>query len=314
MKRTIIITILALAALAASAQAAHASDVTIVMGRAIQAQTADTKCKVPTTSVPLSTTASFLAGYGLKATAPVTLSEISDTAEICNGRLLYATWPELATLRDTYGWDVIPRGATNDVITGETGQALYDDTCGILPTFYSHGYPDAWGMYAYPQNRKDAADEAEVSTCYGYGRTYSNVGLTGSNKMPLKNPALAKVVSVNGGLCTDASQPCYSDPLVHNQRRYMLPSQLDATVSTLANGWTGVQFYRLVTGTQGSSTTAAGLPAWDCSSPDPAEHWSHLPEEYCYSDFQAFIAGLPAGVTDRSPADVAREYGRTITP
>lgn len=313
MKRLIPTLGIAAALLAAAPAAAQASPaLTIFMGRAIQAQTADTKCTIPTTSVDLATTASYLSSYGLRATAIATPSEIGDTTETCSSRLLYATWPELATLRDTYGWDVTPRGADNNVITGETGQQLYDDTCGVLSTMYAHGYPNAWGLYSYPQNRMDATDEAEVSTCYGYGRRYSGIGKNGANLMPITNPALARVVSVNGGQCNDSTLPCYSDPLVRNTRRYMLPSQLDATVSTADNGWTGVQFYRLVTGTQGTATTAAGLPAWDCSSPDPAQHWSHLPEEYCYTDFQAFIQGLPSGVMDESPAEVARAYGRDM--
>src|SRR5438067_9476921 len=49
-----------------------------------------------------------------------------------------------------------------------------------------------------------------------------------------------------------------------NGRRYMLPGQLDASVATSSNAWTAIQYYRLVTGSQGTAATPAGLPAWDC--------------------------------------------------
>lgn len=294
---------------------------TLMMGRAINAQYADGKCKVPTTSIPLATTASTLAAAGLRATVPATLDQVSEdpATPVCSGRLSYATWPELRALRDTYGWDVVPRGATSDVITGLSGQALYDNTCGLLPTFADHGFPDAWGLYAYPQNRFTTENQQTVKTCYGYGRQYAGLGKY--NKMEgftasamVKDPWFQKTISVNGGLCNDSSQPCYSDKLVRNARRYMLPAQLDASVSTLNGTWSVVQFYRLVDGSQGTAATAAGLPAWDCTSPDPARHWSHLPEEYCWADFEAYISGLPAGIVDADPAEVATLYGRAVTP
>jgi len=285
--------------------------VTLMMGRAIEAQALDSNCQqIAPGAVRLATTAKFLSGLGLRATAPVTLSEIGETSPTCSSKVLYATWTELRSLRDSYGWDVVPRGKSNSTIVGETGQRLMDDTCNILPTFYNHGFPDAWGLFAYPQNRSDSTDQQTVETCYSFGRKYSGVGYT--NKMPLSSPYWQRTLSVNGGLCNDSTLSCYNDRNVKNGRRYMLPAQLDNTVSSDSGSWTAVQFYRLVTGSQGSRTTAAGLPAWDCTSSDPRQHWSHLPEDYCYSDFQAFIKGLPSGVQDASPADVARAYGRTM--
>lgn len=315
---TLIAAALAGLALAAPAQAATTPSLvppqfTLMMGRGINAQALDTKCTKLSPGPDLNETAAFLQSYGLKATVPATLSLTSDTdTPVCNGKLVYPTWNQLRSLRDTYGWDVVPRGPTNDVVTGLSGQALYDATCGILPKFYDEGFPQAWGLYAYPQNRWTDANQQTVKTCYAYGRKYSGLGLNGSNLMPAKDPYWAKALSVNGGLCNDASLPCYSDPLVRNQRRYMTPAQLDASVIATNGRWSNVQFYRLVTGAQGTTTTASGQPAWDCTSADPAQHWSHLPEEYCYDDFKAFVAGLPAGIVNSNPAQVATLFGRTM--
>lgn len=283
---------------------------TLMMGRGINAQALDQKCTRLAPGPTLDETALFLQGYGLKATVPATLSLTAEETPVCNGKLIYPTWPQLRGLRDAYGWDVVPRGPTNDVVTSLSGQALYDATCGLLPTFYAQGFPQAWGMFAYPQNRWTDLNEQTVKSCYAYGRKYSGLGLNGSNLMPAKDPYWGKAISVNGGLCNDATLPCYADPLVRNQRRYMTPAQLDASVSTALGRWTNVQFYRLVTGTQGTTSTAIGQPAWDCTSPDPTQHWSHLPEEYCYDDFKAFVAGLPAGLVNANPAEVATTYGR----
>ena len=136
---------------------------TIMMGRAIEGVALDSSCKVLSAQAKtLGDVAAELARHGLRATAPATLSQVHETDNACEGGLLYASWTELEQLRDDYGWDVVPRGPTNDVITGLTGQALWDATCGVLPTFTAHGFPDAWGLYAFPQNRWTPADEAVV--------------------------------------------------------------------------------------------------------------------------------------------------------
>jgi hypothetical protein len=286
---------------------------TIMLGRAAYAQALDRSCQVTTDqSKTLLDVATELAARGLSATVPITLSQIQEATHECVGGIVYASWQDLAQLRDVDGWDAVPRGPTNDVITGLAGQALVDATCGVLPAFYAHGYPDAWGLYAYPQNRFTTADQQVVSSCYAYGRRYTDAGY--SNHMPLPAPYWQHTVSVNGGQCNNTALACSSDANVKNNRRYMLPSTLDAGVRTAPDSWASIQFYRFVTGQYGSMSTPAGQPAWDCSGTDPRPHWSHLPETYCWNDFLAFLDGLPAGVIDASPADVAREYNRSMEP
>jgi hypothetical protein len=283
---------------------------TIMMGRAIEGIALDSSCeRLSTQAKMLDEVAAELGAHGLRATAPVTLSQVHEDDNACDGGLLYASWAELHQLRDRYGWDVVPRGPTNDVITGLSGEALWNATCGVLPTFTAHGFPDAWALYAYPQNRWTSADEQVVKTCYAYGRQYAGLGV--SNRIPVADPYWDQVVSVNGGRCNDVALACYNDPNVKNGRRYMLPSQLDRTVSVLPGRWTSLQFYRFVTGSYGSPSSRSSQPAWDCTAADPRSHWSHQPESYCWNDFVAFLGGLPRNVTDASPADVARATGRT---
>ncbi len=293
--------------------AASSAYLTIMLGRAAYEQTLDRSCQVTTDqSKTLFDVAAELAARGMRATVPITLSQIQESTHECVGGIVYASWQDLAQLRDVDGWDAVPRGPTNDVITGLSGQALINATCGVLPTFYAHGYPDAWGLYAYPQNRFTTADQQVVSTCYAYGRRYTDAGY--SNHMPLPAPYWQHTVSVNGGQCSQSAMACFADPNVKNDRRYMLPVALDAGVRTAPNSWASIQFYRFVTGMYGSSSSPAGEPAWDCSGADPRTHWSHLPETYCWNDFLVFLDGLPAGVVIASPADVARAYGRSMEP
>ena len=257
---------------------------TIMMGRAIDGIALDSSCgQMSPQAKPLSDVAVELASHGLRATAPVTLSQVHETDNACQGGLLYASWAELEQLRDADGWDVVPRGPTNDVITGLTGQALWDATCGVLPAFTAHGFPDAWGLYAYPQNRWVSGDQQVVKSCYAYGRQYAGLGV--SNRIPVADPYWDQVVSVNGGRCNNPALACYNDPNVKNGRRYMLPSQLATTISALPGRWTSVQFYRFVTGSYGSPSSTSSQPAWDCTAPDPGSHWSHQPETYCWNDF-----------------------------
>src|SRR4051794_14745365 len=84
-KRLSIAPILALVLLSTGVAAASAQPmVTIMLGRAIDGQYSDGKCKVATSSVPLTTTASYLQTFGLRATAPATLNQIGDTTPVCS--------------------------------------------------------------------------------------------------------------------------------------------------------------------------------------------------------------------------------------
>jgi hypothetical protein len=71
-----------------------------------------------------------------------------------------------------------------------------------------------------------------------------------------------------------------------------------------------LQVYLLVTGK--SPAYATSQDQWDCTSPDPADHWSNDTERYCYSDFQEIMQALyDAGMTITQPLAVDAAFGRT---
>ncbi|HEY0387660.1 MAG TPA: FG-GAP-like repeat-containing protein [Gaiellales bacterium] len=253
-------------------------------------------------NVPLWTLAELIKSHGHTATAPVSLNQTGATAPVCQGTIRYATWPDLANLRDQYGWSVASRGRTGKELTTLTPQQQRDETCGTVGEFASHGFPEAWGMFAYPNNALTTDVQTSlVNACYGFGRRYS----VGINPVPVPSPYWAKTNSVMGGRCNNAALPCYT-LTVKNNRRYTDPRTLVGYEN--AAGWTIIQWYRFVTGKAG--TIGSTTPAWDCTSPNAANHWTNEPEMYCYIDAHNVINLLAPGSIDTSPAAMAHMQGR----
>jgi len=254
--------------------------------------------------VSLFTVAADLAARGRTATGNVVVSRTGETQRICVGRYaLHPTWPDLAFLRDAYGWSFVSAGQTYANMTLLTVPEQQQESCGSLAAFTSHGHLRAHGLFAYANNKYTTAIQREVvSTCFAYGRQYAptpTMRTTGT-------PFFQKTWSVNGGRCADASLPC-ATMTVRNDRRYASPSVLAAFTRAAPDQWAAVQFYRFVTGTSGGSTQFE----WDCSSPDWRAHWTKDPETYCYVDFLRVIDAIPADVVVTDPLAVAAAWGRT---
>lgn len=253
-------------------------------------------------NVPLWTLAELIKSHGHTATTPVSLSQTGTSAPVCQGIIRYATWADLANLRDQYGWSVASRGRTGKELTTLTPDQQRDETCGTLADFAGHGFPEAWGMFAYPNNTLTTQLQTSlVSTCYGFGRRYS----VGVNQVPVPSPYWAKTNSVMGGRCNNAALPCYS-MAVKNNRRYTDPRTLIGYEN--AAGWTIIQWYRFVSGKAGTITST--WPSWDCTSPNPAAHWTNEPEMYCYNDAHLVIDSLAPGSIDTNPAFMATQQAR----
>jgi hypothetical protein len=278
--------------------------ITYMFGRAqVGSYVAGTGCSVPLAGgEPLWTVADLIKAHGHTATAPVTLNQTGSTAPICRGTVRYATWAELNRLKTQYGWSVASRGRTGKELTRLTSAQQQDETCGTLSDFSAHGFGDAWGMFAYPNNRLTLGLETSlVDTCYGFGRRYS----VGVNKVPVPPPYWAITNSVNGGRCNDPTLACFT-MAVANNRRYTSPKTLIRYENS--PGWTIIQWYRFVTGKAGAPT--AKTPSWDCTSPNTAAHWTNQPELYCYNDAQLIINSLAPGAVDTNPAAMARSQDR----
>jgi hypothetical protein len=278
--------------------------ITYMFGRAqVGSYIGGSGCTVPLPgNVPLWTVADLIRAHGHTATAPVTLNQTGSTAPVCQGTIRYATWADLTRLQTQYGWSVASRGRTGRELTTLTPAEQQDETCGTLPDFTAHGFPDTWGMFAYPNNTLTAALQTSlVTTCYGFGRRYS----VGVNKVPVPPPYWALTNSVNGGRCTNPALACYT-MTVKNNRRYTSPQTLIGYENS--TGWTIIQWYRFVTGRAGTIT--AKTPSWDCTSPNTGDHWTNEPELYCYDDAHLVIDSLAPGAMDASPAIMAHRQGR----
>jgi hypothetical protein len=93
--------------------------------------------------------------------------------------------------------------------------------------------------------------------------------------------------------------------------RYTLPSTLIARIEALKPGqWYTLQAYLLVTGKNPQYTS--DRMRWDCTSSDPAEHWTNTTVRYCWSDYQQIIQAIAAdpSITVTDPLTVGQAWGR----
>jgi hypothetical protein len=279
---------------------------TIMFGRGIVQET-DLGCVVLPGSVSLFTVADELRARELVATLPMTVSLIGTTRKCQNGHL-YASWSDLGTFRDGYGWTVVSRGANNIDLTKLTDPAeLEANICGSRKTFRAHGHTRVWGMFAWPQNQfTDAYQKKYVTPCYAFGRRYTSPRRT--NPFPIPYPFWVYTVSVNGGKCANVALPCHVFTPRDN-RDYMQPSALAANVTKahLNGTWTLLQFYTLVKGAYGKMGDRF---AWNCTSPSAADHWTSFTEYYCWKDFLRVISAIPSDMQVTDPASVATLIGR----
>jgi len=241
----------------------------------------------------------------MTATVPMTLNQIATAPNRdCTGDSLYANWADLAKLRDTYHWTIVPRGRTGQDLTRVTNPTvLQNETCGVLPDFYQHGQTQAWSMFAWPNNKYTSALETGyVTPCYSFGRTYGG----GVNTLPVGSPYYwANSISVNGGRCIDTTLACHT---ISSPRQYVKPSTLAAAINRATNGgWVLIQWYKLVSGSYHDPWIS-----WDCTATDPADHWSKNPEDYCYNDFLAVLNSISKTLVVTNPAAIANMTNRYV--
>ena len=257
----------------------------------------------------------------------------------------YPSWSDVALLRGTYGWRfdsagrTYPNGKTTgiDQISYPTtdllgGQVLdkNDEVCGSVGALLATGIlsgSEVQGMFSYPDNRFTDDDQLgsnqspDFATgtrgCFDFGRVYRDQvnimerhGVTAPRLSGL--PATfwyAKTWSVNGGSCTnpDPAAPCHTfDPVNLDGRPYQSRDILRSFVGVNPGQWAAMQFYRLVTGSRTSGTS----PLWDCTDPNPVNHWTSDSELYCNQDFLAVLAAIPPAAVVTDPATVAAAWGR----
>ena len=288
--------------------AAETRYLTLAFGRA-QWITAR-RCEPMEDSVPLGMVAEDMTALGLASdrslagTGNVVIDRASETdVPACMTYGLMATWAQIADLRDTHGWTFVSAGDGYRDMTGLGQAEQLDESCGSLASLEEHGHPRAWGMFAYPNNRRSTEIQTSVvSTCFSYGRAYDyRFNALGKTVAPW----FQSTFSVNGGACNVVDSWCYSLANTGTNHHYRTRESLAELMKPAPGEWSVVQMYRFVRNAHTSSTFS-----WDCTSADPGLHWVSNSELYCYDDFLWALQQIPDDVVVTDPATVAQAWGR----
>lgn len=261
-------------------------------------------CRPLAGAVTLGHVADELAARDLVGTGNVVIDRESATSSPrCFSYGLGTTWEQLASLRDTFGWNFISAGQSYRDMTTLTTQQQIDESCGSLAALQAHGHDRGWGLFAYPNNRRTSTIQKNVvSTCFSYGRVYdfrfNRIGSMGP-------PWFQRTTSVNGGSCNVVGAWCYDPASVGANHHYRTPASLAALMQPGPGRWSVVQMYRFVDGAQDTS-----IFDWDCTDPDPAMHWTSSSEIYCLNDYLWALDQIPTDVLVTDPATVAEAWGR----
>jgi hypothetical protein len=279
---------------------------TISFGRTQWVQT-DGSCTPMIGAVPLDQVAGAIAQRGFSGVGNVIVNRTAETGFTCIGNYyLSPGWDQLATLRDSDGWSFVSASTSYRDMTKLSQSEQTAESCGSLDAFAAHGHPNAWGLFAYPDNHFTTTIQTKVvSTCFAYGRRY---GRAPNERSTMASPWFAQADSVNGGSCNKSGLACYA--VNGAPRRYRSPTDLATRVAGIQpDEWINVQFYRFVTGARGNPG-GTGF-RWDCTATDWRLHWTSKTELYCYNDFLAVLDAVGTGVTVTDPATVAQAWGRT---
>jgi len=241
---------------------------------------------------------------GITGTGTVETGLVKDTRMACShGRsTMYASWAQLAALRDTYGWSFVShsRSYLSD-FSKLTPRQQWDETCGSVQDLAAHGHTRGDGLFAWPHSDGDNALQASlVDKCFAFGRRYSPTPET--KAQALTAPYWNHTQQLGGGRCHNSALPCYT--IGTKPARYRSPSQVGKQVASIGPGeWYTVQVYVLVTGFRAGQ--------WDCRSSNWQDHWTSDYERYCWSDYLKVLDRIPAGVQVTDPKTVAQAWGRT---
>jgi hypothetical protein len=187
-------------------------------------------------------------------------------------------------------------------LSGLPNAQVQADTCGVRQRYVDHGFMRTWGAYAYAGGRLTWSAESIVASCFAFQRTYG-AGVNRYTTM-VASPYKLVTLSLAGGSCNTAGVPCSSV----FTRRYMRPSAITSALSRGAGFWTSIQFYHLVTGAR-----LTGFVRWDCTSPNPADHWTSRGEFYCERDILSALAQAMSSATPGTFLFVDPASGAYIT-
>ncbi len=272
----------------------------------------DAQCQPLPGIVNLRWQAPEYAAHHLTITASVITSWVAPTTRTCIASLhlspapkplLIASWADLAMLRAQYGWKFISQGQRYVDALNLPPWQQFSEICGSVQALQAHGYPEAVGLFAYPNNYYDVALQRQtVNQCYDFGRIYAS---TFNSQAKTGPPWFAKTFSFNGGRCNNPGLPCST---LATRFTYGSPVTLAQYLNPGPGQWSIVQMYRFATG---SNTTGSTLQ-WDCTSPNWRDHWTNSTELYCWKDFVQALKQIGPSVVTIDPAGVAAAWGRSL--
>ncbi len=276
--------------------------ITILFGRGQYQATQGSNCTPSPGAPTILDTASWMSSQGLSGTIGAIVNRTSLTSRTCLGYATFVSWADLAKLRDRHGWSAISQSLTYSRLNVTN---VVQETCGTIPAFQSQGHMRAWGMFAYPAVAGNANQDSSlypvINSCFAFIRKYGN-GITQTTRAQARTPPhFVRTFAVSGGRCASSAEPCSMMPLSY---AYSSLELLTKALSPGPNQYSVVQFYRLVTG----SRPSGGGGTWDCTSPTWADHWTSLPELYCFDDFKKAIQSRSTTAVVTDPATVAEAW------
>jgi hypothetical protein len=266
------------------------------------------------------TVAPYLQSLALVGTGTLVTARVQDRAQTCThfGDSLSASWRDATSLARNYGWSFVSHTATYPSakkMASLTPAQAYAETCGSAATITAHRLPGANGLIAYPGTSGPGSAKLQDNYgqyCFAWGRRFNTSGTT--DAAAARTPPYWQHTAVaNGGACHDPSAPCYTIS-ARGGRRYTPPSTIISEIRALQPGqWFTLQAYVLVTGTNPAHTSNS--TKWDCTSPNPAKHWSNDVERYCWSDYQQILRAIAATprITVTDPLTVGTAFGRPFS-
>lgn len=261
------------------------------------------------------TVAPYLRSLGLTGTGTLVTGKIKDAALTCthNGDSLMGSWANASGLAAKYGWSFVSHTATYPShMASLSPEQARAETCGSAAAIDAHGLPGGHGLIAYPgaQPLPEKLQANYGALCFAWGRRYGHAGLT-SSAAGQTPPYWQNTAAFKGGPCNTVGAPCYKIQAI-GSTRYTTPDSIIARIRALRPGqWLSLQAYLLVKGTSPAYTQNG--TRWNCSSSEPALHWTNDVERYCYPDFQQIMRAAAAtpGITVTDPHTVGAAFGRS---
>ncbi len=259
------------------------------------------------------TVAPYLHSLGMTGVGSLQTASVRQSADKCvhYSSTMMASWDEAQALA-AEGWSFVSHTATYPMNVDLPPAQADAETCGSANTIEAHGLPGAHGLIAYPGDLEQPTQLQTHygSTCFAWGRWYGNDGITTASDATTP-PFWQHITGAGGGPCNDSTKACYRLSMVSGSKHYTLPSALIHDVGLLGPGkWLTLQAFVLVTGRSPAYSTSK--VAWDCTSANPALHWTNDNERYCLTDFEQVLRALAAvpGITVTDPLTVGIAMGR----